>query len=227
MLCNCKNGVSSCEVARSIGVTQKSAWFMLHRIRLAMKSGWGQKLSGEVEADETYIGGKLKNMHAKRRALYGRQRGAVGKTAVAGILQRGGKVRATVIPHAKQRLLQANVRANVELGSELMTDEALAYYGLNGEYVHQVVNHLERYVDGKIHTNGLENFWSLLKRGLNGTYISVEPFHLDRYVDEQVFRYNNRKNMNDQARFEEAMHNVAGKRLTYNELIGLGSATSH
>jgi transposase-like protein len=227
MLCNCKNGVSSCEVARSLGITQKSAWFMLHRIRKAMHNDSTVKLSGEVEADETFIGGKARNMHLEKRERRITGTGGKDKTAVMGILERGGPIRAMVVVNRRKPILQAKVKAHVQAGSALYTDALLSYDGLAQEYAHQVIDHAEKYVDGRVHTNGLENFWSLLKRGINGTYVSVEPFHLYRYLDEQMFRYNNRKGMDDQARFEAAMQNVAGKRLTYNELTGIGAATSH
>ena len=227
MIAACKNGISSYEIHRAIGVTQKSAWFMAHRIRRAMQDNSIIKLSGEIEADETFIGGKARNMHVakKQRRITGT--GTKDKTAVLGILERGGKVKLSVVPSRKKHVLQAEVRKHVEAGSALYTDFLLSYQGLAGEYAHRVVDHAVEYVNGRIHTNGLENFWSLLKRGINGTYVSIEPFHLFRYLDEQAFRYNNRKSMNDQARFEKVMGNVAGHRLTYSELIGTGSATSH
>jgi transposase-like protein len=227
MLCNCKNGISSCEIASALGITQKSAWFMMHRIRKTLHGDSAIKFSGEVEADETFIGGKARNMHIGKcqRRITGT--GTKDKIAVMGILERGGQVHTTVIPNRKRVALQTEVRKHVEAGAALYTDALLSYNGLASDYAHQVVDHAVEYVNGRIHTNGLENFWSLLKRGISGTYVSVEPFHLFRYLDEQSFRYNNRKGMNDQARFETAMQNVAGKRLTYNELIGLGAATSH
>ncbi|HEY1986582.1 MAG TPA: IS1595 family transposase [Terracidiphilus sp.] len=227
MVCNCKNGVSSCEIARSLGVTQKSAWFMLHRIRKAMHDDFaGGKLGGEVEADETFIGGKARNMHVTKRERRITGTGGKDKVAVMGLLERGGKVRTTVVPNRKRHALQAEVKKHVEAGSALYTDALLSYRGLASDYAHQVIDHAVEYVNGRIHTNGLENFWSLLKRGISGTYVSVEPFHLFRYLDEQSFRYNNRKGKDDQARFELAMRNVFGKRLTYAELTGTGSATA-
>ena len=221
MLTNCKNGVSSWEIHRAIGVTQKTAWFMLQRGRLAIedRSHGGGKLSGEIEADETFIGGAARNMHKDKRAQKIHGRGPVGKSIVSAVLERGGKVRATVIANRKKKAIQDHVRANVEAGSTVYSDELKSYEGLN-EFTHQVINHAETYVDGQIHTNGCENFWSLLKRGLNGTYVSVEPFHLFRYVDEQAFRFNNRKDMDDSERFVTMMKNIVGKRLTYKELIG-------
>jgi transposase-like protein len=229
MVANCKNGVSSWEIHRSLGVTQKAAWFMLHRIRLGMQDkNSGGKLGGPdstVEIDETFIGGKARNMHkAKRRRLsdgIGMQ-GGHGKTVVIGALERGGKVKTRVIGDRKYPGVHGAVRDFVERGSAIMTDEFSGYSGLATEYQHQFVNHLEKYVDGQIHTQGMENFWSLLKRGLGGTYVAVEPFHLFRYVDEQAFRFNNRATrdnpMNDSDRFSLLCEQIVGKRLTYAEL---------
>ena len=227
MLCNCKNGVSSCEVARALGITQKSAWFMLHRIRKTMMDD-SPKIGGNapVEIDETFVGGKVKNMHKSKRPKEGMQ-GGHGKAVVLGMLERGGDVKARVIDDRRKPNVDPVVTASVDAGSHIITDEMSVYPHLSTPYYHEVINHLEGYVRGHIHTNGIENFWSLLKRALRGTYIAVEPFHLDAYVDEQVFRYNNRKDMDDKGRFEYAMRNVAGKRLTYNELCGIGAATSH
>jgi transposase-like protein len=228
MLCNCKNGVSSCEVARALGVTQKSAWFMLHRIRKAMATDTGL-LSGTIEMDETFVGGKVKNMHKSKRpketGVSGKPVGGSAKTIVVGMVERGGRVRAEVVQERTCEVLSSIAHNNIAAGSKLVTDEWGGYNTANFERA--VINHAEAYVRGLVHTNGIENFWSLLKRGLGGTYVSVEPFHLFRYIDEQAFRYNNRKNKDDQARFELAMQNVAGKRLTYNELTGIGAATSH
>jgi transposase-like protein len=220
LVVNCKNGISSCETARDLGVTQKTAWFMNHRLRFALTDGGSGLLSGEVEADETFIGGKARNMHAGKRALKITGTGGKDKTAVMGILERGGKVRTKVIPNRKKKAIQAEVRNHVEAGSALYTDALLSYEGLAGDYAHQVVDHAVQYVDGKVHTNGLENFWSLLKRGISGTYVSVEPFHLFRYLDEQTFRYNYRREMDDYDRFELALSHVTGKRLTYEHLTG-------
>jgi transposase-like protein len=191
LVVNCKNGISSCELARDLGVTQKSAWFMAHRLRYALKHGGFGLLSGDVEADETFIGGKARFMHKSKRAKVFK-RGPSGKTIVVGVLQRGGDVRTQVVENRERKAVQTIVRENVKPGSELYTDDWSAYFGLSAEYAHQIINHADTYVDGKVHTNGLENFWSLLKRGLKGTYVSVEPFHLFRYLDEQMFRYNKR-----------------------------------
>jgi transposase-like protein len=221
---NCKNGVSSYEVHRAIGVTQKTAWFMDHRIRFALGMGAVDKLSGEVKADETFIAGKARNMHLNKRQRRITGTGGKDKTAVMGILERGGKVRATVIPNRKKTALQAEVKKHVEAGAALYTDALLSYEGLATDYAHQVVDHAVQYVNGKVHTNGLENFWSLLKRGINGTYVSVEPFHLFRYLDEQTFRYNHRNGMRDGDRFDAAVRQIVGKRLTFDQLTGKNNA---
>ncbi len=221
LVVNCKNGVSSYEIHRDLKITQKTAWFMDHRIRLALHQGSLEKCSGEVEADETFIGGKARNMHPDKRARRITGTGGKDKTCVMGILERGGKVKTTVVSNRQKKALQAEVRKHVEAGSALYTDALKSYEGLD-EFQHQVVDHAVQYVDGKIHTNGLENFWSLLKRGLNGTYVSVEPFHLFRYLDEQTFRFNNRE-MTDGERFEEAVKQIVGRRLTFEQLTGKAS----
>ena len=223
MLVNCRNGVSSYEVHRAIGVTQKSAWFVLHRLRLAMQNKSIGKLSGEVEADETYIGGRARNMHYEKRKRM--TSSPLRKAAVMGVLERGGKVRAKVIPTTSQIVVRETLKENVEQGAELFTDAHPAYFDLNTDYIHKVIDHAKKYVDGKVHTNGIENFWSLLKRGLKGTYVAVEPFHLFRYLDEQMFRYNNRKDEDDKPlkdgdRFFAALSQIAGKRLTFAEVTG-------
>ena len=216
---NCKNGISSYEIHRALGITQKTAWFLDHRIRLALTSGSFEKLTGEIEADETFIGGKARNMHVGKRQRRITGTGGKDKTAVMGIMERGGKVRTVVIANRKKKALQAEVKKHVEAGSALYTDALLSYEGLAGDYAHQVVDHAVQYVDGRVHTNGLENFWSLLKRGIAGTYVSVEPFHLFRYLDEQAYRFNNRK-MNDAERFDMAVKGIVGKRLTFAEVTG-------
>jgi len=230
MLVNCKNGVSSMEIHRTIKVTQKTAWFMLQRLRLALQEKSFVKLGGpgsEVEVDETFIGGKARNMHKVRREKL-RGFGApdnFGKAVVMGMLERGGKVRAKVVPNRRKPALRDAILGHIDGGTLLYTDEHPAYTAVENEYVHKIVNHLERYVDGTVHTNGIENFWSLLKRQLGGTYISVEPFHLFRYVDEQAYRFNTRKDdfgnkISDGARFADAMSRVFGHRLTYSQLTG-------
>jgi transposase-like protein len=233
MLANCRNGVSSYEIARTIGVTQKSAWFMLHRIRYGLQSKDGGKLGGgsggKVEVDETFIGGKARFMHKSRRNRMTTVGKYAAKTAVLGMLERGGKVKAQVIGQRVGKQMREIVQENVVPGTWVMTDEFAGYAGLSNDYTHLVVNHLDRYVQGNVHTQGIENFWSLLKRGLGGTYVAVEPFHLFRYVDEQAFRFNNRKDgtrkIKDAERFDIAMSQIAGKRLTYAELTGKVEAT--
>jgi transposase-like protein len=228
MLANCKNGASSWEIHRALGVTQKSAWFMLQRIRLALQDkSAGGKLGGgphsKVEVDETFIGGKARNMHKSRRD---RMTTYASKTAVLGMLERGGKVKTEVLGNKRRgSQMQEIVRESVHPGTWLMTDEFTGYAGLSKDYTHLVINHLERYVQGNVHTQGIENFWSLLKRTLGGTYVAVEPFHLFRYVDEQAFRFNNRKDalgnkLTDADRFDIAVSQIIGKRLTYAEVTG-------
>lgn len=219
MIANSKNGVSSHELGRSLGITQKSAWFVLHRIRLAMQTGTFARLDGEVEVDETFIGGKSRFMHADVRARRITGTGGKDKAAVLGFKQRGGPVHAEVIPDRKASTLQPRVRRRVAEGSAVYTDALGSYAGLRDEYAHGVVDHAERYVDGQVHTNGIENFWSLLKRGLKGTYVSVEPFHLFRYLDERVFTFNLR-DRDDLGRFAAVLAQVAGRRVTYSELTG-------
>ena len=219
MIVNAKNGISSCELARALGVTQKTAWFMLHRIRLAMQNGTMEKLSGEVEADETYIGGKARSMNSTQRGKRGRGTGGVGKEIVMGLLERGGKVKLKHVANARRSILHSEIRQNVEAGSQVFTDALPSYNGLNKDYAHEAIDHAREYVRGNVHTNGLENFWSLLKRGIRGTYISVEPFHLFRYLDEQAFRFNERENT-DSGRFLTGIIGVIGRRLKYMKLIG-------
>jgi transposase-like protein len=219
LIANAKNGISSHELGRAIGLTQKSAWFVNHRLRLAMQTGSFRKLSGEVEVDETFIGGKARNMHKHIRERKITGTGGKDKTAVLGVIERGGQVRAEVIPNRKGRTLKGRVRSHVQSGSSLYTDALSSYTGLDADYAHETVDHAERYVNGQVHTNTIENFWSLLKRGLKGTYISVQPFHLFRYLDEQVYRFNRRK-LTDFERFGLMLQTVSGRRLTYAELTG-------
>lgn len=220
LLANCKNGISSYEVGKDLGVTQRTGWFMMHRIRKAMQSGSIMKASGEVEVDETFIGGKARNMHVAQRRRRITGTGGKDKAVVMGIVERGGEVRTVVLPDRKKKTLQGEVKKHVEAGSALYSDELLSYDGLAGDYAHKVINHAVAYVDGAVHTNTLENFWALLKRGIHGTYVSVEPFHLHRYLDEQAFRYNYRKDLDDAGRFQQVMSQVSGRRLTYNKLAG-------
>lgn len=224
MIVNAKNGVSSYEIHRALGITQKSAWFLLHRIRLAMQSKTWNKLSGHVEVDETFIGGKARFMHKSVIAKkYGGEANkgssSVGKVAVMGLLERHGEVRAQVIYTNSREILHSSIQENVEQGTNVYTDGWKAYRGLDEQFIHGVIDHAEKYVDGNVHTNSIENFWSLLKRCIKGTYVSVEPFHLFRYLDEQCFRYNKRMG-NDLYRFLEVAKSLTGKRLEYKQLIG-------
>jgi len=218
---NCKNGVSSYELHRALGVTQKTAWFMLQRIRLTMQQGITGKMGGICEADETYIGAKARYMHKNRRTRVGDA--GIAKTPVQGILERGkgdklSRVVLKVVKTTRRPELCGNVREQVKAGSTVCTDALMSYDDLEKDYDRQIIDHLECYARGQVHTNGLENFWSLLKRALKGTYVNVEPFHLFRYCDEQAFRFNERKD-DDQGRFIKALQGVVGKGLRYAKLI--------
>jgi transposase-like protein len=243
LVVNCKNGISSYEIARDLKVTQKSAWFMLHRIRHALQDGSFEKMGGggPVEVDEAYIGGEPKNRHRRKwlerqnpptvQTLDGlRPKWKTGRASdkipVFGMLDRETrKVRTKVIPEVKRGVLMEAILANVEKRSTIYSDGLRDYLSLEAlDFVHETVNHVTEYVRGEVHTNGIENFWSLLKRGLKGTYVSVEPFHLFRYADEQAFRFNNRATkdnpLDDRDRFMLAVSQISGKRLTYAELTG-------
>lgn len=224
MVVNCKNGVSSYEIARALGVTQKTAWFMAYRIRLAMQTGTFKKLSGEVEIDETFIGGRTRFMHKDKRTKKIKGTGGIGKAAVMGLLERHGPdghstVTVKMVPNVRHKALVPEVREHVAPGAEVFTDALHSYRGLAADHIHNVIDHAESYAEGKIHTNSLESFWSLLKRGIKGTYVSVEPFHLFRYLDEQAYRFNTRK-VGDGLRFLWAAHDIIGKRIMYQQLIG-------
>lgn len=216
LIANSKNSISSHELARSLSVTQKTSWFMLHRIREALRTGTYLKLSGVVEVDETAIGGRAKFMHKNRRErLSGR--GPVDKAIVQGVVQRGGTIRAEVVTETTAVRLQGNVRRWVEQGTAVYTDEAIAYQGLDQHFAHKTVNHSEVYVVGDVHTNSVENFWSLLQRALKGTQVHVDDDHLHRYVNERIFAYDNR-NDSDLARMRKATAGIANKRLTWKAL---------
>jgi transposase-like protein len=228
MIVNDKNGVSSYEVARALGITQKSAWFMMHRIRLAMQRGGFDRMRGEVEVDETFIGGKSRFMHAHKRAPKIKGTGPMGKSAVMGLLERRGPaghshVRVKVVPNTRRVTLAPEVRQHVERGAAVHTDALKSYDGLSDGYNHAVIDHAVAYVRENVHTNGLENFWSLLKRAIKGTYVSIEPFHLFRYLDEEAFRFNTRK-VTDAKRFLEVLRTIVGRRVTYKQLIGQSPA---
>lgn len=223
LIANSKNGISSHELGRAIGLTQKSAWFVLHRIRLAMQTGSFDKAGGTVEVDETFIGGKARNMHPHVRARKITGTGGKDKALVVGTLERNSdgpsQVRGTVLGDRTKRTLEGYVRDNVTEGSAVYTDALASYSGLARDFEHATVDHAERYVDGQVHSNGIENFWALLKRGLHGTYISVEPFHLFRYLDERVFTFNHRES-SDLGRFTTVVEMVSGRRLTWAQVAG-------
>jgi transposase-like protein len=231
LIVNAKNGISSCEVARALDVTQKTAWFMLQRIRLAMQSGTVVKMGGQVEVDETFIGGRARKMNAKQKARRNIKTSTKHLSPVQGLLERskdGQKASRIVLQHTERidkAALDGNVRKYVLRGSVVNTDQSFVYDKLDDEYVREVINHAECYAKGKVHVNGLENFWSLLKRTIRGTYVSVEPFHLFRYLDEQAFRFNERKDgRGDKGRFLKAMAGVIGKRLTWAKLTAENDA---
>ena len=224
LVTSAKNGISSYELHRALGITQKSAWFLGHRIRFALQNGSLEKLSGQCEVDESWIGGSARNMHKAKKAkvMKGVQNTAL--TPVMGLLERGTRERASrvklqIIKTTRRAELHGNVRQYVLKGAEVHTDSLYAYRGLDADYTHKVVDHAVEYVRGNVHTNGLENFWPLLKRTIKGTYVNVEPFHLFRYLDEQAFRFNERK-ADDQGRFLMAVQGIVGKRLTYVILTG-------
>jgi transposase-like protein len=218
LIANSKNGISSHELGRALGVTQKSTWFMLHRIRLAMQAGSFEKFGGEVEVDATYIGGKARNMSPADRKRRGIRSGTSGKVVVAGAMKRDGTVRVTVLPDTTSKNVTKYVRDNVDAGATVYTDNAKYLDSLSDlGYAHQTVDHAKQYVDGQVHTNRMENFWSLLKRGLHGTYISVQPYHLFRYLDERVLTFNLRE-QTDLERFQHVLRAVAGRRLTWAQL---------
>ena len=223
MISNCKNGVSSLEIHRALKITQKTAWFLDHRIRVAFGLESPDKFTGHVEADETFIGQKARNMHKSVREKKITGTGGKDKTMVMGILERGkdgkpSQVRTSVVANRRKKALQAEIREHVQAGSAIYTDALKSYEGLD-EFKHEVVDHAVEYVKGTCHTNGCENFWSLVKRALHGTYISVEPFHLFRYLDEQAYRFNNR-HMTDEERMDMAVRGIVGKRLMFDQLTG-------
>lgn len=216
---NCKSGVSSYELGRALRVTQKSAWFMARRIRFAISQSPAGKLAGHVEADEAFIGGKARNMRARKRVERITGTGGKDKIAAMGTMERGGEVRTMAVPNRRKRVLRSGIRMHFEVGAALYTGAPLSYDGLD-EFQHQVVSHAVGYADGAVHTNGMENYWSLFKRGLNGTYVGAEPFHLFRRLDEQAFRLNNRADLTDADRLDLAVRRVVGKRITLDQLTG-------
>jgi transposase-like protein len=219
MLGGDRNGTSSYELARKVGVTQRSAWFMFHRIRYAMSVGSYEKFAGPVEMDETYIGGKAQsdrlNPDTGKFMPTGPQQ---GKSIVAGIIERKGKVRAFVVPNVQRATLAPIIAKHVMPGATMYTDALPSYNNLSDEYKHFVINHAIEYVNGHIHTNSIENFWAGLKRTISGTYTFTSVQHLERYLDEQIFRFNNREKK-DATRARTVIKQTDGKRLTYKNLI--------
>ena len=232
LVTNCKNGISSYELARALGVTQKTAWFMLSRLRLALQSDT-DKFHGVVEVDETFIGGQARFMHRhkRERVMKGKKAGRAHLITVVGAIKRGtadGPSRAAVrvVPNTRRESVMPFVREHVHAEHAILYTDALRSYEQSGnwlgstpEFDHKVIDHAIAYVQGDIHTNTTENFWALVKRMLKGTYISVEPFHLFRYLDEQVFRFNNRK-ATDAMRFALGLKGILNKRMTYTAITG-------
>jgi len=220
LLANTKNGTSSHELGRALGVTQKTAWFMLHRVRQTMKDENPVPFAGEVEADETFVGGVSRTSWQARSGHVKLQHGpATGKATVFGMVQRGrdgkpSQARAMLVPNHKASSLIPRIYENVVPGSTIYTDALRSYRQTDRDFVHDFIDHSIAYVNGRVHTNTIENFWSCVKRTLHGTYIAVRPFHLDAYLDEQVFRFNARED-NDAGRFVETLKGADGKRLTY------------
>ena len=209
-----KKGISSLQLGRDLDITQKSAWFMLQRIRNCFGISNDDQLDNEVEADETFVGGKDKNRHVNKKI----KNGGSEKTPVVGMVERGGNVKAKAIPNTTYQTLSKELILNVKSGAKLYTDEYVSYKGMGRVYDHKVVKHSShQYVNGRVHTNTIEGFWSILKRGIFGIYHFTSKKHLQLYVDEFVFRYNTRKG-SENTRFNLLLANTE-RRLTYKELI--------
>jgi transposase-like protein len=229
LLCSSKKGMSAHQLHRMLGITYKSAWFMAHRIRYAMTQGpFQQRLSGTVEVDETYVGGKLRNDNRKKREAFSSRepshmsrqvgRAMEKKVPVVALIQRGGDVRAFKVPNVTADTLGQAIRTHVARDSHLRTDAFKSYTKVGREYAsHEFVNHMDEYVRGDVHTNTAENFFSILKRGINGVYHHVSEEHLGRYLDEFSFRYNHLSSngWTDAQRTEAALAQTGGKRLRY------------
>lgn len=212
-----KKGISSLQLHRDLGITQKTAWFMLHRIREMLREKKSNLLQGEVQADETFVGGKNRNRHTDKKVEFSQGRSVKDKTPVLGLLS-NGRVNTTVVPDTKAGTLKPIIQKMVEKGSIIVTDEWGAYNGLSSDYQHEVVKHNEgQYISNGFHTNSMEGFWSLFKRGIFGIYHHASPKHLHRYCDEFSYRYNTRK-INDGDRFTASLAQVNG-RLTYKQLV--------
>lgn len=226
LLCSSKKGMSSHQLHRMLGVTYKSAWFMTHRIRYAMtQPAFTERLSGVVEADETYIGGKARWRTKRHQGVKKTGRGT-DKAPVVALVERGGKARSMHIARVTGEELKGAIRRHVSPEARIMTDSFPSYRGLDTEYAaHQTVDHWKTYVDGEVHTNTVENFFSILKRGVNGTYHHISEAHLHRYLSEFDFRYNARaaNGYSDADRTRMALEQVGGKRLRYAQTKGSGS----
>lgn len=222
MLVTDRNGISSHELGRGLGINQRSAWHLAHRIREAIENGSFTKLSGVVEIDESFIGGKAQFKHGYRNRMRSPKDPFEGKTTVMGMIERGGEFRGKVVENRRRKHLEPEVLVNVEPGATVYTDSLMSYYKLRDVYNHGWVDHNKTFVEGSIHTNTMENFWSCFKRAIKGTYIHIASFHTDRYLDEQAFRYNNRKD-SDFGKFSKAVSLIFGKRLTWKELTGVAN----
>jgi len=220
MLANCRNGVSSCELARAIGVCQKTAWFLLQRAReIVNRKSFTKKLSGIVEGDEHYHGGKAKNMHAKERRRRMRGRGGSGKVIIIGIVQRGGDVRLKIADNTSIETMHEFIRANVRKGSKFYADEHASYNGLQEFYTFNSVNHSAgEYVRREVYNNSMESFWAGFRRMIVGTYAAVDLGHLPRYLAETTYRHNVRK-LSDHDRFVALIRQIQGKRITFRQLV--------
>lgn len=226
LISTCKKGISSLQIAEQLGVTQKTGWFLNHRIREMLIEHNGEKLTGEIQADETYVGGKNKNRHKDKKVPNSQGRSSADKTPVVGLLQKDGTVRTFVVPNTDSETLHTIMGNNVAEKSTLITDAYRAYNGLDARYTHVTVKHENGgYVvtigDKKFHTQNIENFWSIFKRGIIGIYHFVSAKHLHRYCNEFGYRFNER-DLTGIEKFEKSVTKVHGKRLKYNTLIGRG-----
>jgi transposase-like protein len=220
-----KKGVSSLQVAEQLGITQKTAWFLNHRIREMLRDNDKEKLSGVVAVDETFVGGKNKNRHAAKKAPQSQGRAHVDKTPIVGLIQINGKVRTFVVANTDAQTLHQIMGDNVEEGSILVTDSYRSYNGLDTRFTHVKVKHeinggyVVKIGNEKFHTNNIENFWSIFKHGIIGIYHFVSVKHLERYCEEFSYRYN-RRNLTGVEKFESALLKVSNTRITYDTLIG-------